>query len=183
MKLNPFNPFLRLAGFQALLPGLAIIIITAFLAGYGRVHFDGALDMHLGAVTHLAWYFIEPFVALFSLILCLYFSGLIFSKSNIRFIDVAGTVSLSRTPMFFIAVLAFIPGLAVTDPYHMTIVQKTFAFVSLFFLIWMIALLYNAYTVSCNIKGTKAIVTFIGALLCAELISKYLIINLYPLIK
>jgi len=38
--------------------------------------------------------------------------------------------------------------------------------------------MYNAYTVSCNLKGGKAVVSFIGALLVAEIISKLVIIFL-----
>jgi hypothetical protein len=36
----------------------------------------------------------------------------------------------------------------------------------------MVALMYKAYTVSCNIKGSKAIITFIISLIGAEVLSK-----------
>jgi hypothetical protein len=42
----------------------------------------------------------------------------------------------------------------------------------------MIVLMYNAYSVSCNLKGTKAVVSFIGALLVAEILSKLIFIFL-----
>jgi uncharacterized membrane protein len=37
--------------------------------------------------------------------------------------------------------------------------------------IWMITLMYNAFTVSFNLKGTKAIAGFIGGLILAEIVS------------
>jgi len=42
----------------------------------------------------------------------------------------------------------------------------------------MIALMYKAYSVSCNLKGTKAVISFIGALIIAEIISKIIFIFL-----
>jgi uncharacterized membrane protein len=41
---------------------------------------------------------------------------------------------------------------------------------------WMVALMYRSYSTSCNIKGGKAIGTFIGGLFIAEIISKIVII-------
>jgi predicted nuclease of restriction endonuclease-like RecB superfamily len=51
-------------------------------------------------------------------------------------------------------------------------------FLTILMLIWMVALMYRAYAVSCNIKGPKAIVTFIIGLIGAEMISKVIILAL-----
>ena len=45
-------------------------------------------------------------------------------------------------------------------------------------LIWMIYLMYRAFSVSCNLKGGKAVVLFIAALIAAEVISKIAVIAL-----
>ncbi|GAI22837.1 unnamed protein product, partial [marine sediment metagenome] len=45
-------------------------------------------------------------------------------------------------------------------------------------IIWMVVLMYRAYTVSCNIRGPKAIVTFIISLIGAEVLSKIAILLL-----
>jgi len=45
-------------------------------------------------------------------------------------------------------------------------------------IIWMVVLMYKAYAVSCNVKGPKAIATFIASLILAETISKVLILAL-----
>ena len=44
--------------------------------------------------------------------------------------------------------------------------------------VWMVALMYRAYAVSCNIKGAKAIITFIVSLIGAEVLSKAVILRL-----
>ena len=43
-------------------------------------------------------------------------------------------------------------------------------------LVWMVALMYRAFSVSCNVRGGKAIGVFIAALVLAEAISKVIII-------
>ena len=52
--------------------------------------------------------------------------------------------------------------------------------VTLSMIIWMVVLMYRAYCVSCNIKGPKAIGTFIAALIVGEVLSKvFIYIALY----
>ncbi len=52
------------------------------------------------------------------------------------------------------------------------------AIIAILMIIWMVALMYKAYTVSCNLKGAKAVVTFIISLILAEIVSKILILAL-----
>ena len=47
--------------------------------------------------------------------------------------------------------------------------------------IWMVVLYYNAYGVSCNLKGIKLIVSFVAGIFIAEILSKLLIIQLYKI--
>ena len=49
--------------------------------------------------------------------------------------------------------------------------------------VWMVALMYKAYCVSCNIKGPKAIATFIASLIGAEVLSKFAILSLADCVK
>ena len=46
-----FNPFIRIAGPQALGIGLAVIVLSGLAAAAGGVRFDGLLDFHLGYAT------------------------------------------------------------------------------------------------------------------------------------
>jgi len=45
-------------------------------------------------------------------------------------------------------------------------------------LCWMVALMYKSYSVSCNVRGGKAIGTFIAGLLLAEILSKIAVYRL-----
>ena len=46
-------------------------------------------------------------------------------------------------------------------------------------LIWMVTLMYKAYAISCNLKGAKAIGSFIAGLIAAEVVSKLLLGLIY----
>jgi len=96
MKKWLFNPFVYIAGARSLVIGWVIMLITACICMYSHTHFDGVLDAHNGRVTLASMYFIEPFTDWICLVLALYLGGIIFSKSTIRFIDVAGTLALAR---------------------------------------------------------------------------------------
>ena len=43
-----WNPFIRVAGWQAFGVGIIIVLISAVLASYGNLAFDGAIDAHFG---------------------------------------------------------------------------------------------------------------------------------------
>lgn len=47
-----FNPFLKIAGWPALIYGIIGMAATIFLAAHSNVHLDGILEMHInGEVT------------------------------------------------------------------------------------------------------------------------------------
>ena len=46
--------------------------------------------------------------------------------------------------------------------------------------IWMCVLMYQSFSICCNVRGKKAISTFIAALLLAEVLSKIAIVQLLP---
>jgi hypothetical protein len=125
--------------------------------------------------------------------------GWIFSRSSLRTIDVIGTQALARWP-YLVAALAMLPEANRKVPeYLMTKLTQShtsilingtdiaiFAVATLLIilmLIWMVALMYRAYAVSCNIKGPKAIVTFIIGLIGAEILSKIFILLLYAKLR
>ena len=122
----------------------------------------------------------EQFIAWISVTAVFYLIGIAFSKSKIRLIDVAGTLAMARLTTLPAALIGFLPVYPVKldDP---TILLLTI-FITLVPAIWMIALMYNAFVVSTNIRGAKATAWFIAGLLIAELLSKVLLQYLIPLI-
>jgi len=189
-----FNPFRFIAGFKALLLGLAIILISAFVGSFGNTHFDGVLDVHTGLEAPLWFFFAEVLINWVCMVIPLFFFGLIVSRSSFRMIDVFGTQALARWP-YLIAAIAMFPDanrrvleylmFKLTQTAPAVVINSIDVFVFGFamilvilMLIWMVALMYRAYVVSCNIKGAGAIITFIVSLIGAEVLSKFAIFSL-----
>lgn len=183
-----FNPFVYVAGTRALLVGWGIMLLTVAVSFFSRTQFDGAIDMHTaGHSSSIMVLLIEQLVDWGCVVLLFYPGGLIFSRSYVRFIDVAGTMALARWPMLIAATVGF--GLVVPQTDSVDVLIKSItpsmvllSVVSVLFGIWMIALMYNAFTVACNIKGGRAIGVFIGCLLIAEIASKFILHQIYPLL-
>ena len=187
-----FNPFQFVAGLKALLIGLAIILISAFLGSLNTTHFDGALDVHIGQPAPALFFFAEGLIDWICVSIPLFLLGLIVSRSSLRVVDVFGTQALARWP-YLITSLVMLPGAnrrfaerlvpgfsqaGSPAPFSSAdlLVFALAMFLSLLMLIWMVALMYRAYAVSCNVKGAKAIITFIVGLVIAEVLSKLAII-------
>ncbi len=193
-----FNPFQFIAGFKALFLGLVIILITAFIGSLSQAHFSGVLDMQVDLLNQqpvARWvYFAEVLVDWLCMSAILMIAGFFFSRSSFRIIDVFGTQALARAPYLLGALVVLPAGLKRFTEYllwqqtrqgtEVTIQSTDILFVILAgiviipMIIWMVALMYKAYTVSCNIKGRKAIITFIAGIICAEVLSKIIIIGL-----
>ena len=190
-----FNPFKFVAGFKALLIGLAIIVVAAFVGSLSNTHFDGVLDVHTGQQAPLWFFLAEGFIDWISLAVPLFIFALFISRSSLRIIDVFGTQALARWPALLTALAMYPPANQRITEYFMAQLTQAAAettigpvdiiifviamIVTLLVIIWMIALMYRSYSVSCNVKGPKAIGTFIAALVIGEILSKVLIISLY----
>lgn len=174
MKINIFNPFIHIAGLKSLVIGAAFMVITLLLSFFSFTHFDGAIDVHIGRRSPFSIFAVEQLIAWSCPVLTIYAAGLLLSKTKFRFIDVAGVVALSRAPMLLLALIGFIPIFHNIQPGQISYELLTVGFVMLFPVIWMIALLFNGFKIALNLKGTKAIIGFIVALLLAEILSIYL---------
>ena len=189
-----FNPFRFIAGFKALLLGMAIILISAFVGSFSNTHFDGVLDVHVGLEAPLWLFFAEGLINWICMVIPLFFFGLIVSRSSFRMIDVFGTQALARWPYLITAVVMLPDANQRVFAYLMSKLIQTapaaaigsidvlifgFAMIATILMtIWMVALMYRAYAVSCNIKGAGAVITFIVSLIGAEVLSKFAILSL-----
>lgn len=144
-----------------------------FCAYYGNMHFNGAIDAHFGTPQPLATYLWEQLIAWGSPVIVFYLLAFALSNSNFRFIDIAGTMAIARAPMLLVAIIALLSKshMQTLNPNEIDGIVIATGMLMLLPLIWMIALMYNAFTVSFNLKGTKAITGFIGGLILAEIIS------------
>ena len=168
------NPFERIAGWQALLVGFAAMALTAVIGAINNIAFDGVIDVHAAEALSFSASFLMQAVNFLSVFLTMWLAGVCFSKTKLRAIDVAGTMALARTPMLLPAIICFLP--VAPDSVFDIPRLAVFILVCMPFIVWMIALMYNGYIVSCHLKGVRAVVSFIGALFVAEVASKIIII-------
>lgn len=190
MKKLLFNPFEKIAGKEALAAGIAVAIISALLAAQTNTRFDGVLDIHfVSGDVLLKTAAIDQVVNLGSLFIAFYLLALAFGAKGTRPLDVVGTLALARAP-FVLAPLVNTTGIfsKFSAQFETNSTDKIaeitptdllplapLLLVIIFLSVWMIALSFNAWKVSTNLKGTKLIVSFIISLITAEILSKIFI--------
>lgn len=183
-----FNPFYYVAGGKALSIGIVAMLITGCLAFSGNIRFNGLLDFRIGMPETSLWlHILEILISWIVLSILLMLFGKMISKSRLRFIDVFGTQALARCPYFFLALVALLPGagrFARNNLAHpggwpaFSLDMAVFLFLGLFglvMLIWMVALMYRAFSVTCNVSGRPAVSLFIIALIIGEILSVIII--------
>ncbi len=190
------NPTVYLAGAPALCIGLAAILLAGLIGSLGNIHFDGVLDTHVGAHVPLWVFSLEGILDWLSLSLVLLVFGRIISRTAFRTVDVLGTQALARWPTLLLSVLLLpksfqrffnhwvqqlhaggIPKINPADAFIFFIVMVASAAL----VCWMLGLMYRAFSVSCNVKGAKAVGTFAVGILLAEIISKLCLNLLFQL--
>ncbi len=201
-----FNPFHYVAGGKALAVGVVLVLGSSFVGSLSNSHFDGVLDYHTGLRAPWWVFLSEGLIAWLVMGVLLLFGGKVISASRVRVVDVFGTQALARAPMFVVALLSLLPGvgrfvdelmkialdpgadpLVVAQQFRMlltanmadTVVFGLHTTVGLVMLVWMIALMYRAYSVSCNITGKKAVLVFIPLLILGEVISKIVLFQVF----
>lgn len=188
-----FNPFYYIAGGRALLIGIAIIILAGIIGAASNTHFDGIIDVHSGKKLPLWFDIAAGPVNWIIMAILLFISGLIISKSKFRIVDVFGTQALARFPTIIMAIITFLPGyreitgrmVSEKDALSM-LLSSTSDFIiflvvlitTLLLTVWMVYLIYRAFSVSYNVKGGKAIGIFIAAIVIGEMVSKAVFISL-----
>jgi hypothetical protein len=192
-----FDPFTYVAGGKALGLGLIAILAAGVLGYFGNTHFDGVFDLHTGRSARVGLFLLEGLVDWLALAITLWIAGKIVSRTTFRAVDLFGTQALARWPTVVAAAVALLPAYqrsttALNEALMRSLPQKTaFAMPSLppadlvgFIIalvvilattVFMVALMYRAYSVCCNIRGGKGAVSFIIALVAAEIIAVVLI--------
>lgn len=188
-----FNPFVCVAGAKALLLGLTAILLAGLVGSLAHTHFDGVLDTHTGAATPLWFFLSEGIVDWLCLSLVLLILGRIVSKTSFRTIDVLGTQGMARWPTLLVALLTqpkaferfgreLVEQLMKQGKTEFNTADAVIFFAVVIAMIplicWMVFLMYKSYSVSCNVKGGKAVGTFIAGLVLAEILSKMAIYRL-----
>jgi len=189
LKTYLFQPFKFIAGQTALISGIIILAFLTLLAYLSNTWFDGFIDVHYGSMNQPGTFLQHAYCVFGSWIIgviVFYITSRIVSPAKTRIIDIAGTFAVAKWPLIFAALFGFIsqvhvsfgPMDALEPGTLMQIMQDNILWLSLagivagLLTLWSIFLIYNAYSVSANLKGTKGILSFIVALIIAEALSK-----------
>ena len=187
-----FSPFRYIAGKESLLVGVGVLAILFVLGYWSNTHYNGVLDAHYGCLTKespIRVHALYQLIAWFSLVVVLYPAARIFSSSSVRLIDIAGTVAVARFPLIFAGLWGLNPDVHICmegiNPFDTEAVMAIMegkiasvmwaALIVLIVLVWYVRLLYNAYSVSSNLKGSKGGWTFAIGLIISEILSIVLI--------
>jgi hypothetical protein len=191
------NPFKYIAGVKSLVVGILIILVTAYIGYTSNTHFPDLISIKTCPDLPV-WYFVIQSLSnwiVFSSLLYLF--AIVGSPSSIRFVDIFGTQALARVPYLIASFIGFSDSINKFGKYMLwTLLQKgesislstgnfviAISLLILTFLltIWLVALMYNAFKVSANLKGTKAVVFFIIVFIVSMVITGY--ISKYLLVK
>lgn len=191
-----FDPFTFVAGGGALVLGLVALVIAGVIGALTGTHLDGVLDFHMGPSRAIWVVPVETIIDWLCLSIVLFVAGKIASRTAFRAIDLFGTQALARWPSV-IAVSAstappfrrFFTSLVTnvmtghpmpTPSLSEALASALVAVVSIAAIVWMVALMYRSFALCCNLKGSRAALTFVIGLLIAEALSKAAIL---PLLK
>lgn len=191
------NPFIYIAGAPSLITGVLIIFLTSVIGYYSNTHFPDVISVKTAPGLKVWYLIIQGFSNWLILSIVLYLVAVVFSKSSVRVADIFGTQALARFPYLFASFIGFSGSIDKFGRYVLwTYLQKgepvilstsTMIFaiilivITIMLTVWLIVLMFNAFSVSANIKGPKSIVLFAVSLIISivltSLISKYLLIQ------
>ncbi len=169
------NPFVKIAGLQALLWGVAGMIISVVISYYSQYHYHGLLHFGPAADNTFLRFVLEHLIVWLLPALLFYIGGLVSSKSKIRVIDVFGTVAFAQLPfiiMNLISLSAPMQRLNNMDTnlplneiiimfqqpeYLISIGVAAFSFI---FILWVLVWMFGALKISTNLKGYVLVIVY-----------------------
>lgn len=186
------NPFMRIAGSQALMWGGLGMILSTLLSWMAGYHYHGLL--HFGPAPNPAWwcYLAEHLIVWIIPATLFYLGGILLSRSKIRMIDVYGTVLFAQLPLLVMNLIYLLPPMQAftqMDPATMTPAEMManpgfhiamflsligFPFI-VFSLIWM----FQALKVSCNLKKSCLWIVAVVGIFGGDFLCRLLIQLLY----
>ena len=185
------NPFIRIAGGQALIWGFLGLIVSTLLCWISGYHYHGLL--HFGPAPNPAWwcYLAEHLIVWLIPALLFYLGGLCLSHSRIRVIDVLGTVLFAQLPLFGMNLISLLPAMRMMSQMNMNmspeemlaqpyfILAMILTLLGLPFLILTLIWMFNALKVSCNLKQWKLWTVALIGIIGGDVLCRFLIGWLY----
>lgn len=180
------NPVEYLRPAYAILAAIAVVAVSLAISQLG-FRFDGALDVHRVPGT-------PPWsVALFDQVVAIPLTALVLWVASLlvvrqgRLQDFVVVVAVGRLPALLLAIWAVIVlpepppleeliRLATSGQIPLRVHVASISFLP--FLVWMFVWLYRGFALSAGMRGVKAAVTFIFAIVVAEILSKLALVVL-----
>ncbi len=185
------NPFIRIAGGQALIWGFLGLIVSTLLCWISGYHYHGLL--HFGPAPNPAWwcYLAEHLIVWLIPALLFYLGGLFLSHSRIRVIDVLGTVLFAQLPLLGMNLISLLPAMRMMSQMNMNmspeemlaqpyfVLAMILTLLGLPFLILTLIWMFNALKVSCNLKQWKLWTVALIGIIGGDVLYRLLIAWLY----
>ena len=185
------NPFIRIAGGQALIWGFLGLIVSTLLCWISGYHYHGLL--HFGPAPNPAWwcYLAEHLIVWLIPALLFYLGGLFLSHSRIRVIDVLGTVLFAQLPLLGMNLISLLAAMRMMSQMNMNmspeemlaqpyfILAMILTLLGLPFLILTLIWMFNALKVSCNLKQWKLWTVALIGIIGGDVLCRFLIGWLY----
>ena len=184
-----YNPFKKIAGWKAFSIGIVILCLATVIGYFGNTVFYGISVKSVSSITWSKAFSLQV-IGLAIYVAVMLITALLFAK-RFRFQDILGTVTLAKYPLvlaaiMFLALSNWLNKLnsmlfsAVNIQEIMELFNKftiadyslllLLTIVSILMLVWTIALLFNAFRVSTNLKGSKCALLFIAVIFISEII-------------
>jgi hypothetical protein len=190
-----FNPFRYIAGWESLAVGILVLLGTSVIGYYSHIHFPDVISVKTNSGIPYYVLLVENGLNWLVPSMLFYIAALIFSPSSVRIVDVFGTQALARSPYLIVAITGFSgtldkfgqytmwKSLNIGEPVAMSTGEIMLAITLILFMIlstiWMVVLMYNAFKVSANIKGSKLTIVFIVAMVISTAITAFAIYQLF----
>lgn len=185
------NPFIRIAGGQALIWGFLDLIASTLLFWISGYHYHGLLNF--GPAPNPAWwcYLAEHLIVWLIPALLFYLGGLFLSHSRIRVIDVLGTVLFAQLPLLGMNLISLLPAMRMMSQMNMNmspeemlaqpyfILAMILTLLGLPFLILTFIWMFNALKVSCTLKQWKLWMVALIGIIGGDVLCRFLIGWLY----
>ena len=149
------------------------------------MHLDGLLDFHPGYAVPLWVPVVEGLVNWSVFALPVWFVALLITGRTVRLVDVAGTQALARFPFLLSALVCVPPGVrraheetaAAVAQGRLPLAQGWDLLVASVVigacLLWMVWLMWKAFSLCCNRRGVRAVIIFAVLVLAGEVATKY----------
>lgn len=188
-----WNPFRRIRGIRSLSIGLLFILIGSLGSVFGHVRFPGIFTWQYMDSVHWLSGFLDQIIGIVIAVVVFYLAGLLFGARRIHILNMTGGFMVARAPIVLLPFLNFngwlyrvsenllevgvegenLPG------FGESAVMVLVSILLLFFFMWTISLLFNAYRESTGLRGIPSLISFILGIIASLILTGLILPDQY----